>query len=245
MKYHKAHKYILNPQHKVTVCVIGCGGTGSQVLSALARFNTSLIALGHLGLHVVAYDDDIVTEANLGRQLFSEAEIGTYKAVSLITKLNRHYGTSWEAIPKKYTQPDNFNIYITCVDSFEARFSIAKLIRKKVMYPSHYGQKLYWMDFGNTNSSGQMIFGTLFKDKDNVSMPCFDEWAKMYELPAASANTPSCSLAEALEKQDLYINSTLANLGINLLWRLFRKTKTPYRGILLNLDSMLTNPIPV
>ena len=28
---------------------------------------------------------------------------------------------------------------------------------------------------------------------------------------------PSCSLAEALEKQDLFINSTLAQLGCNIL----------------------------
>jgi hypothetical protein len=37
------------------------------------------------------------------------------------------------------------------------------------------------------------------------------------------SNEPSCSLAEALEKQDLFINSTLANMAASLLWNLLGK----------------------
>ena len=83
---HYVHNYILNPYHELTVNVIGCGGTGSQVLTALGRMNYALKKLGHLGLHVTAYDGDIVTAANCGRQLFSEQEIGCNKAEALITK---------------------------------------------------------------------------------------------------------------------------------------------------------------
>ncbi len=32
-------------------------------------------------------------------------------------------------------------------------------------------------------------------------------------------NQVGCSLAEALEKQDLFINSTLAHIGCDLLWK--------------------------
>ena len=44
---------------------------------------------------------------------------------------------------------------------------------------------------------------------------------------------PSCSLAEALEKQDLFINSTLAQLGCNLLWKMFRHGMIEYHGLYL------------
>lgn len=54
---------------------------------------------------------------------------------------------------------------------------------------------------------------------------------------------PSCSLAEALEKQDLFINSTLAQLGCNILWKMFRNGMIEHQGVYLNLATMKANPI--
>ncbi len=42
--------------------------------------NVALQVLGHPGLHVTVFDPDIITEANIGRQLFSETELGQCKA---------------------------------------------------------------------------------------------------------------------------------------------------------------------
>ena len=84
-KIHYTDQYLLNPYHPVTVFVIGAGGTGSQVVTGLARMGMALQALGHPGLHVTVFDPDTVTEANIGRQLFSEAETGLNKACLLYT----------------------------------------------------------------------------------------------------------------------------------------------------------------
>lgn len=242
MNYHNAPNYLLNPPEKITVALIGCGGTGSQVLSILARMNKALIALGHLGFHVEAFDDDKVSEANIGRQLFSESEIGLYKSSSLITKFNRFYGTKWEAINKKFGVNKSYNITITCVDDYQTRLNLAKLLKGKPE-GTHSTTQLYWLDFGNSNNSGQVILGTLFNSE--VKLPCFDEWASDYKAPKKSKNTPSCSLAEALDKQDLLINSSLANSGMQLLWKLFREGKTPYKGIMINLATLTSNPIKI
>ena len=75
-KIHFTDKYLLSPYHSVTVLVAGAGGTGSQVITNLARMSVALQALGHPGLHLTAFDPDTVTEANIGRQLFSETELG-------------------------------------------------------------------------------------------------------------------------------------------------------------------------
>ena len=75
-KIHYTDRYLLNPYHPVTVFVIGAGGTGSQVATGLARMSVALQALGHPGLHVTVFDPDTVTEANIGRQLFSGSELG-------------------------------------------------------------------------------------------------------------------------------------------------------------------------
>lgn len=242
MNYHNAPDYLLNPPHKITVALIGCGGTGSQVLSILARMNKALVALGHLGLQVTAYDDDIISEANIGRQLYSESEIGEHKATALITRFNRFYGTKWEAINTKFSIANQYNITISCVDDFNTRLMIGKMLRKKPE-GTHNTTQLYWLDFGNTNNAGQAILGTLFKS--DKPLECFDKWASLYNKPKKSKNTPSCSLAEALEKQDLLINSSLANAGTQLLWRLFREGKTPYKGVMINLETLSSNPINV
>ena len=96
-KIHYTDQYLLNPYHPVTVFVIGAGGTGSQVVTCLARMSVALQALGHPGLHVTVFDPDTVTGANIGRQLFSEAETGLNKAVALVTRINRFFGYTWEA----------------------------------------------------------------------------------------------------------------------------------------------------
>ena len=223
MNFHSTHEYLLNPHHKITVALIGCGGTGTQVLSILARMELSLVALGHLGLHVVVYDDDVISSANIGRQLFSQSEIGQYKSVSLVSRFNRFYGTKWEAKPvkfgfsKKSSKDENYNIYITCVDDFDTRLKIASKI-KSLDQGFHENHKLYWLDFGNTNNTGQAILGTLTKDTE-MPLDCFDDWAAKYKKPRKKKSVPSCSLAEALEKQDLLINSSLANAGMQLLWQ--------------------------
>ena len=99
-KIHFTDRYLLNPRHPVTVFVIGAGGTGSQVITNLARMSMALQALGHPGLHVTVFDPDTVSQANIGRQLFSETELGLNKAVSLVTRINRFFGSVLSAAPQ-------------------------------------------------------------------------------------------------------------------------------------------------
>ena len=78
---HYVDNYLTNPTHPITVTVVGVGGNGTQALHDLAKMHYSLVALGHPGLHVYAIDDDTVEVPNIGRQMFSEADLGSYKAV--------------------------------------------------------------------------------------------------------------------------------------------------------------------
>ncbi len=47
-KIHYTANYLLNPHHPVTIFVAGAGGTGSQVVTNLARMDMALQALGEL-----------------------------------------------------------------------------------------------------------------------------------------------------------------------------------------------------
>lgn len=252
-KVHYTEGYLLAPYHPVTVDVIGAGGTGCQVLTSLARMNSALRSLGHPGLKVTCYDDDIVTEANLGRQLFSPMEVGAYKANVLVTRINRFFGYQWDAVPELYPDGEGgtANITISCVDKARARIDIGKHLRKKKNVSRADEQKAYyWLDFGNGTDTGQVVLGTVedVKQPDTAetepvrSMPCVDKEFKLSKVNDKDSG-PSCSLAEALRKQDLFINSTLSQLGCNILWKLISQGSIEYRGLFLNLKTMKVNPI--
>jgi PRTRC genetic system ThiF family protein len=248
---HFTDAYLLNPTHPVTVNLVGCGGTGSQVLTALARINHTLAALGHPGLHITAYDPDSVTEANFGRQLFSVSDKGLNKAIVLTSRVNRFFSTGWEAVPDFY---DNrpANIIITCTDTVKSRLSVAGelLFRTDKNNRNDFEKPLYWLDFGNTQNAGQVILGTFGEIRQPKSekyipvgkLPCITERFDLTQINEKESG-PSCSLAEAIERQDLFINSTLANIGAKLLWKLFREGMTDQAGVFLNMHTMKMNPV--
>jgi PRTRC genetic system ThiF family protein len=129
---------LLDPANPITVNLIGAGGTGHRMLTELVRMHISLQALGRPGLQVNLFDDDIITEANRGRQLFAQSEIGYFKSVILINRINRFNGTNWKAVPERFATKSlhllpssgKANIYISCVDTASARFDIATALRK-------------------------------------------------------------------------------------------------------------------
>lgn len=252
-KIHYTDNYLLAPQHSVTIHLIGAGGTGSQVLESLARIDAALTRLGHPGLHVTVFDADEVSESNIGRQLFSPADIGLNKAVCLVTRINRFFGLDWEAMPEMYSDnATSANITISCVDNVKSRLSIYTHLKQKDSINDVYEKPLYWLDFGNTQKTGQVVLGTITP----IKQPQKTEFETQGELPTLcdmfdltqvdeQDSGPSCSVSEALRKQDLFINSTLAQVGCALLWKLFREGKVEFHGVFLNLSTLKTNPIIV
>ncbi|HEV2133199.1 MAG TPA: hypothetical protein VGR47_02950 [Terracidiphilus sp.] len=56
---------------------------------------------------------------------------------------------------------------------------------------------------------------------------------------------PSCSAAEALDRQEPYINQTLAASALVMLAQLFRYGKIGYHGGFFNAKSGNISPLPV
>ncbi len=154
---HYVHPSIVASRRPIDITLIGAGGTGSQIVSGLARMNQALKALGSSGLHVRVFDGDSVNQSNVGRQLFSPSDIGKNKAVVLLTRLNMFFGTSWEAhsynASKGLRLPGG--IVISAVDDVDTRYLIRDIGKNS--------GAVYWVDTGNTTSTGQVVLGTLNK----------------------------------------------------------------------------------
>ncbi len=248
---------LINATNPVTVNLIGAGGTGSVVLWKLGAMNQSMLALGHPGLSVRLWDDDLVSEANLGRQNFASSQVGLYKSVALINNINRWEGTNWKAETTRYCGTAgnaSASIVISCVDNVATRFEIAKSLKGLERRYIYRDCPRYWMDFGNSKQIGQVVLSSVgdikqpqsdrYITRENLPFVT-DEFGELLKRSEEVDDTPSCSLAEALERQDLYINSTLAHLGCSLLWKMFRYGMARERGVFLNLDTFSTKSLKV
>lgn len=231
---------------RIKIHLIGCGGTGSQMLTGLARLHIALRALGHpYGLQVVAFDPDRVSESNIGRQLFAAGDVGRYKANVLVHRLNCWFGTDWQAICEEYQKRhiiDRADFAITCVDTAKARREIADYWNR------HYYHPTYWLDCANAQQTGQVVLGRgrpADPPKEGRLPHLSELLPEIFDETIPEDNRPSCSLAEALEEQGLYINQHVASWALSLLERLFRDGELTTCGYWINLLEGRVTPIPI
>lgn len=238
LREHMVHSAILS--RTARILVIGAGGNGSAMLSALATLNHAIRELGHPGLSVMAMDGDTVSPSNVGRQGFYPCDIGEFKTDVLIQRINMGFGTDWGSVPQMFGgevsrefRPD---MVISCVDSRRARSLIAKSFREG-----------YYMDLGNNASSGQVVVGEFYKHAGNeVRLPhAVDLFPEIADTALPEDDQPSCSMAEALERQNLFINRMVAGWASELLWQMFRYGRLRFHGNFVNLSSGRVAPIPV
>jgi PRTRC genetic system ThiF family protein len=160
----------------------------------------------------------------------------------------------WSRESKAALQPYlTSNLTISCVDTAASRFAIADLLGTSD--PAGHGPRapLYWIDFGNSRDTGQVLLSTLQKIKQPSSkrftgvgkLPMVTEEFKELLQQITDDEEPSCSLAAARQKQDLFINRTLAQLGGRLINSLFAQPMVESRGFFLNLAEFICHPLRI
>jgi PRTRC genetic system ThiF family protein len=170
---------------------------------------------------------DIVSETNCVRQPFSASDIGQNKATELINRINMFWGTKWSAEPSFFNERTLHRSYdevpdllIGCVDTRAAR----KVIDQAVTRPMQ--ATTYWLDIGKNASSGQYVLGQPLNSRNRRAAVRLRTVSELYpEIVDAAAGEdplPSCSAIEALDRQEPFINQTLASSALAMLARLFR-----------------------
>lgn len=234
---------------RIDVRLLGCGGTGSEMIDELFRIHSLLLALGGEGLKVTAYDGDTVSEANIGRQRFWPCDIGLPKAEVLITRINSFGGVEWQYSndrfdPETMLFPENhdqtFDLLITCVDRAKLRAKIGE----KAACLADYDADVLWLDCGNDANSGNVILGHLSSEEQGTAIPnVYDLYPVLSELDDSAE--PSCSTQEALARQDYGINRSVAREAANLLWQLLRHGKIQHHGSFVNISDGSVSPLRI
>lgn len=235
---------------QVRILLVGAGGTGSRILEKLVCLHRALIAKGHpYGLTVTVVDPDTVSPANIGRQAFYPGDVGCAKADVLVNRANMMLGdVTWESVVAKLdtrSGVDKFDMVIGAVDNRAARLGILRSLEN-----CSAGVR-YWLDTGNRANDGQVVLGEVPSRKrttdDKLRLPHVGELYPQLIDPAAEEpdQGPSCSLAEALEKQALFINPTVSDFAMNLLWNLFTQGHIDTHGAFINLQRMMVTPLRI
>jgi len=205
LDYVHARKFILPNYERISLVLVGCGGTGSWLAPAVARVARILMTEQNKQVEVLFVDPDIVERANLSRQHFCDAEEGQYKADCLAARYAQAWGIPAVAITDKFDMVvvgDGLKVIIGCVDNAKARQAIHALLAS----PFHrtYPNWRWWLDCGNSFASGQVLLGT-------TPLTFADQLADAFTLPEFAVVAPAPSLQEpkllvALPEEDLPVD---------------------------------------
>lgn len=217
--------------------LVGCGGTGSWLAPSIARIGCELRDQGKK-VEITFVDPDTVEEGNIPRQNFCRADLGENKARALAYRYGAGWGIEILARPTRF-DPDAFGhgwargrhpevtILIGCVDNAAARQAIAKATAARDGY--------WWLDCGNADESGQVLFGNMTDVKTWSKADAPASRKICTALPAPSLTAPdllvprpeealarrrSCAEVAAANFQSLAVNQMVASIATDYLLRI-------------------------
>lgn len=218
------------------IIIVGCGGIGAYVAQHVGRL-MRVIYESDRGVHLTLVDPKAVTEKNLGRQLFCDAEVGVPKAEAL----HRRYGQAWGLNVSHYVSEFDENlivgaditVLVGCVDNAGAREKLDEVLE------GNRGSALgfWWLDLSNgggrTGHVGRALIGNArgyedlrgaFPDKETcVALPSpalqFRDLLTPRPEELADENL-SCAELAARGEQSLHVNARIAVEGAITLTQL-------------------------
>ncbi len=241
---------------RVYVTLVGCGGTGSHIASGLVSIAQALRDKG-IGVEMVFIDPDRVEPKNVGRQLFSVADVGEAKAEVLAGRLNAAFGErimsavreveALDLTPSPQPSPNgrggDLHIVIGAVDNAAARAVMADVTK------SAQGA-LWWLDTGNENHSGQVCLGNAGAAgylRGAIALGMVDRlpapnvvYPDLIKAPHAKAQrgkgkrAESCVELTAAGEQSLMINRLVAAWALSMLHDFLVTRDLRYFGVALD-----------
>jgi PRTRC genetic system ThiF family protein len=236
--------------------VIGSGGNGSAVLFGLPYLHQALVAWGRAeGIEVTVMDGDTVSQINCVRQPFGAADVGHNKATILVNRTNLFHGFHWrsqemyffrnaENLLRHYDKTLDF--VISCVDTRAARREMHEAFQSR---SGPWSRTRYWLDLGNSSSSGQFVLGQPLNDINRPSRTRLRTVTELFpsimDVSKGEGSLPSCSAAEALERQGPFLNNVLATSALAMLASLLRYGTIDHQGAFYNAEKGRSVPIPI
>lgn|SRR5574341_387902 len=219
------------PIHQVTLA--GCGGTGAQWARSLARILYDMKRRGLATPDLLLVDPDRVESANVGRQLFTPADVGQPKCEVLTRRFNAALGLQIEWAAEPFDPRRHVHAYGTllcgAVDNHDARRALAQ------------ARNAIWVDAGNHTHSGQLVTAGTTGDPEQLRQALHHalvQGTPLAHLPNAALLFPtllepepearpdanlSCADIAAHDAQGLLINDLMATLAARTCQQLLHR----------------------
>jgi len=218
------YRVVLEDTRRFRIMVVGVGGTGSTLALFLAGLAYHARQKG-IQVELTLVDPDVVEMKNCGRQAVSvqAALAGNVpKVADLALRLNAAYGLDITAWPQAYTagmgrrwyEYGAVHLIIGCVDNYLGRREMTKSV-------SGLNGRLWAIDCGNEQNSGQVLVGNLAKP-DRIRL---DRLGLCSGLPSPYVQEPtllepdpdetvhSCAERALAETQSLMVNRMAATIA--------------------------------
>lgn len=249
LDYLNASRLALPVTDRMTVCLVGCGGTGSWLAPAVARI--CKLAMEKFGKRITVgfFDPDQVEEKNCYRQNFCPGEIGRNKADTLAYRYGLAWGIEIYAVMKSFQEIESLEtsrgvtLLIGCVDN--------QIGRKAIQDMAQRTRGAWWLDCGNTKSYGQVLIGSGDRQpEDPFALKGYCTW-----LPLPSQVHPelveiwdleqypeipmdlSCADLALLDSQGLAINQRVAAEATDYLVRMLLTRDLRKMATYMDLES--------
>ena len=132
---------------------------------------------------------------------------------------------------------------IGCVDTRAARRAIEDAFSRAL------NRACYWLDLGNNAASGQYVLGQPLNARNRRKAERLRTVSELYpeilDEEAGEDSLPSCSAVEALDRQEPFINQTLAASALAMLAQLFRYGKLTHHGAFFNAKTGQMCALPI
>jgi PRTRC genetic system ThiF family protein len=181
---------------------------------------------------------------------------GLNKATILINRINLFHQLAWrsdETFFRKDTPNNTGSSYdntidfvISCVDTRAARREMHEAFNSTT---GPWRSARYWLDIGNNASNGQFVLGqplNCVNRRTKTRLRTVTElFPSIMDTSLGEGSLPSCSAAEALERQEPFVNNVLATSALSMMTRLLRHGNLDHQGAFYNAQNGRSVPISI
>jgi PRTRC genetic system ThiF family protein len=247
--------FVIPADRPIAVALVGCGGTGSHIAQALARLAAHVRDSGGPSVYLTFLDGDHVEPKNVGRQLFSPADVGRNKAQTLAARFSALFGLRIVAVPEMADAEllhnpaisSAYRIAVGAVDNAPGRRAIDETL----------GARRFelWLDCGNHEASGQVAVGSVTHRRGLEGSLALGSICSA--LPAPSLQYPDlvkdapprpradCATAMVDNAQSLMVNQLMAAIAGQYLYQIAVARRLTTFATVADLTTLTMRSTPI